>query len=54
MGFNDYKYELLAGINHIIECAKELIEDYKGKMKRKYDARNRVDLGKLRKVRDRM
>ncbi|KAL6738186.1 hypothetical protein Aduo_011760 [Ancylostoma duodenale] len=47
--FDDYKYELMAGINHISECAKELNENYKENMKQKYDARNKVDPNKLPK-----
>ncbi|KAL6738325.1 hypothetical protein Aduo_011885 [Ancylostoma duodenale] len=52
--FDDYKYELMAGINHISECAKELNENYKENMKQKYDARNKVDSNKLPKVGDRV
>ncbi|EYC35032.1 hypothetical protein Y032_1180g3735 [Ancylostoma ceylanicum] len=52
--FDDYKYELMAGINHINECAKELNEHYKENMKKNYDNRFKVDPTKMPRIGDRV
>ncbi|EYC40353.1 hypothetical protein Y032_0618g710 [Ancylostoma ceylanicum] len=52
--FNDYKYELLACIQHVHDCVKELNQEYCKRMKRSYDSRNKTSPDKLPKVGDRV
>ncbi|EYC40424.1 hypothetical protein Y032_0612g655 [Ancylostoma ceylanicum] len=52
--FDDYKYELLAGIQHIRECTREMNEEYRTRMKQRYDTRNNVKPDSLPKVGDRV
>lgn len=51
---DDYKHELLAGIRLAQDCARELSEGYKHKMKKIYDARHKVNPQKLPKIGDRV
>ncbi|EYC05726.1 hypothetical protein Y032_0080g1333 [Ancylostoma ceylanicum] len=51
---DDYKHELLAGIQLAQDCSRELNEKYKKRMKAAYDKRNNVDARKLPKTGDRV
>ncbi|EYC39508.1 hypothetical protein Y032_0653g1175 [Ancylostoma ceylanicum] len=52
--FDDYKHELLASIELIQTCVKELNAEYRSKMKEKYDKKNNVDRKKYPVVGDRV